>query len=174
VATGLQVTPAVWFPLLDAKLTWGQIADRSANAVRPGGTFNLSTRLRPLAALELETTASTAWLRLGGQRTYSETALRLLAVWHFNAQHNLRAIVDSTSLRRLQERDASGGVAVAADRSTGSTQSLTYAWRESAGTVLYVGASTARQGGSSSPRSSEMFVKLQVDMDEALDRWRRR
>jgi Domain of unknown function (DUF5916) len=173
LATGLLFTPAAWFPMLDAKLTWGQIADRSATAVRPGGTFNLTTKLRPLASLELETTASTAWLRANGQRTYGETALQLLAVWHFNAQHNLRAIVDSTSLRRLQERDASGAVAVAADRSTGSTQSLTYAWRESAGTVLYVGASSSRQGGSS-PRSSEMFVKLQVDMDEALERWRRR
>ncbi len=177
LASGLMFTPAAWFPLFNARVNLGRIADTTASQVRPGGTFNLTTKLRPLAALELETTANTAWLQANGKRTYSETALQLLAVWHFNAQHNLRAIVDSTSLRRLAEPGLNGAAGVQAQRSKGSTQSLTYAWRESAGTVLYVGASSARQtsqGSSSAPRSQELFVKLQVDMDEALERWRRK
>jgi hypothetical protein len=41
------------------------------------------------------------------------------------------------------------------------TESLTYAWRRSAGTQLYIGATRARPG-----RAAEAFVKLQFDADE--------
>jgi len=52
--------------------------------------------------MEFETTANTAWLDSGDQRVCTETARRLLAVWHSNARRNLRAIVDRT----LQEPTA--------------------------------------------------------------------
>jgi hypothetical protein len=58
---------------------------------------------------------------------------------------------------------------VQAQRYRSSTFSLTYGWRESSGTVLYVGASHARQheAGLALPRTTEVFVKLQLDLDEA-------
>ena len=173
VATGVVYTPAPWFPFLDGKLTLGRKADTVAGEVRPGGTFSLTAKLRPLRQLEFETTANTAWLNDSGQRAYTETALRLLGVWHFNARHNLRAIVDRTSLARRAEAPTAGRSAVLAERGTGLTSSLTYAWRESAGTLLYVGASAESRGPGPGPRSAEMFVKLQVDMDEARG-WLRR
>jgi hypothetical protein len=160
VASGLVMTPAAWFPILDTKLQLGRIADTVANQARPGGSFRLTTKLRPLAALEFEGTGNTAWLRGGHSPAYSETALQALAVWHFDARHNLRAILASTQFKRGAERNKS------------LTQSLTYAWRQSSGTVLYVGASSARRGISPVQRSSEAFVKLQVDVDEALQRIR--
>ena len=162
VATGLVVTPATWFPMLDTKLIWGQRADTVANDVRPGGSFRLLAKLRPLPRLEVETLADTAWLRQGGERSYAETALQGLAVWHFNARHNLRAIVERKSLSRQVQ-----GMPEVAQRREGETVSLTYGWRESAGTVLYVGYSQARNLLRASDRSQELFVKLQLDVDEA-------
>ena len=44
--------------------------------------------------------------------------------------------------------------------------SLTYTWRRSSGTVLYLGASRAQEAGGPR-RSSEAFLKLQFDVDEA-------
>ena len=167
LATGMVITPARWFPLLDTKLTLGDLADTQANQARPGGTFRVMARLRPLARLEFETTASTAWLKHQGRTTYSESALQTLGVWHFNAQHNLRVIVQRRLLRRLAEADANGQPAVEAARSAGLTTSLTYTWRQSAGTLLYVGATSRESGAGSVARNSEAFVKLQVDVDEA-------
>ncbi len=173
IATGGVYTPAPWFPFLDGKLTLGRLADTVAGEVRPGGTFRITAKLRPMRQMEFESSANTAWLDSAGHRTYTETALRLLAVWHFNARHNLRAIVDRTSLTRRAEAPTGGRPAVSAERGTGLTSSLTYAWRESAGTLLYVGASAARRGPGAGSRSQEMFVKLQVDADEAHRWWRR-
>ena len=169
LATGLVMTPARWFPMLDTKLVWGQLADTQAGDVRPGGSFRLLAKLRPLSHLELETTANTAWLRRDGQRSYAETAVQGLAVWHFNARHNLRAIVERTSLSRQAE-----GAQVPLQRSKDGTVSVTYGWRESAGTRLYVGYSRARNALVSGHHSQELYLKLQVDVDEARSLLRRR
>lgn len=173
IATGVVFTPAPWFPFLDGKLTLGRLADTVAGVVRPGGTLRITAKLRPLRPMEFESSANTAWLESAGQRMYTETALRLLAVWHFSARHNLRAIIDRTSLSRRGESSSDGRPAVKAERGTGLTSSLTYAWRESTGTLLYVGASAARRGPGTGSRSQELFLKLQLDADEAQRWWRR-
>jgi hypothetical protein len=172
VATGVVFTPARWFPLLDAKLELGKKADTAANEARPGGTFRLSAKLRPLARLEFEPSVSSAWLKHGGQRVYAETAAQALAVWHFDARHNLRVILERTTLDRRAESFADGRAPVRAQKSDGQTTSVTYTWRESAGSVLYVGASSSRQGPGSSGRDTEVFVKFQVDVDELRARLR--
>jgi hypothetical protein len=156
-------TPAAWFPLLEGKLVLGQLADTAANRVRPGGNTRWALRLRPLSAWELEASTTAAWLRNAGPLAYRETATQLLAVWHFNARHTLRGIVQATALDRRSE----SGVAAARDR--GRVSSLTYTWRESAGTLLYVGASLSRQQAATAEatRSQEFFVKLQFDLGEA-------
>ncbi len=159
IASGLVMTPAEWFPLIDANVSVGRLADAVAGEVRPGLRLNLSGKLRPLRALELEPSLQTAWLRDGGRRSYSETASQLLAVWHFDAQHNLRAIVQRRALDRV------AAVEAAAERGRTRTASLTYTWRRSSGTVLYLGASRAQEAPGQ--RSSEAFVKLQLDVDEA-------
>jgi hypothetical protein len=51
-----------------------------------------------------------------------------------------------------------------------TAQSLTYAWRRSAGTVLYIGATRGSVGLPLTPsRSTEFFAKLQFDLNEL--RW---
>ena len=98
--------------------------------MRRSGRVNLSARLRPLRALELEPCINLAWLDRDATRTCRVTAQQWLAVWHFDARHKLRAIVQRSAL----DRRAEPGV-TAAD-SLSRTESLTYSWRHGAGTRL--------------------------------------
>jgi hypothetical protein len=159
LASGLAVSPAPWFPLLDTDFNIGRLADTVAGEVRPGLRWNLTAKLRPMSHLEAEATLSTAWLKNDGAKVYRETALQTLVVWHFDASHNLRAIVQSSSLDRRAE--VSRSIAAQHDRSRAG--SLTYTWRHSAGTMLYVGGGQARSGDG--PVTREVFVKLQFDTD---------
>ena len=158
VETGLVMTPARWFPLLETTLASGRLADTQAEVVRPGLRWNTTAWLRPLPRLELEPSVSVAWLKQDGTRMYRETVAQALAVWHFDARHNLRAIWQRVALDRRAE------ATVEAQRERSSVGSLTYTWRHSAGTLLYVGASRARAGDA--PAATEAFVKLQFDTEE--------
>jgi hypothetical protein len=169
VNLGLVMTPAPWFPLVDTSMDIGRLADTVAGApvagvpqglVRRGARFNWSGRLRPLPALELEPRVNTAWLYRDGQLTYRETAQQWLAVWHFNAQQNLRAIIQRSVLDRRAESFVS-----ATDALT-RTESLTYAWRLGAGTRVYLGASRTRDGRTSPSGTTEAFLKLEMDADD--------
>nr|MBP7666144.1 carbohydrate binding family 9 domain-containing protein [Burkholderiaceae bacterium] len=126
LAAGLTVTPALWAPLLNAELKLGRLADVAGDVPRPGGQVQVSLTTRPLPRLELEPRLGHGWLRLGGRALYAESAHQLLARWHFSATQSLRAIVRYTATER-------NGATL--DQAT--TGSLTWAWRESAGTVLY-------------------------------------
>ena len=53
----------------------------------------------------------------------------------------------------------------------GRNVSLTWSWRLSAGTRVYVGASDARSGIGATQRTREAFVKLQADLDDARSAW---
>lgn len=158
VATGLVMTPAPWMPLIDTSIEAGRLADTGAGVVRDGARLFLSAKLRPLRALEVEPTIRHAWLdsETGG-KAYRETAQQWLAVWHFDARHTLRAILQRSS----SERPAVSGSA-----SLTRTESLTYAWRHSAGTRLYVGATRTREGRSDPARTTEAFVKIELDADD--------
>ena len=169
--TGLIVSPASWAPLLNTELQIGRLADVAANRVRPGGKASLTLSTRPLPRLELEPSLFYAWLRPGGERVYAEAAHQVLARWHFSPQQTLRAIVQYTALDRRAEPARSSLPAVGAQHSAGTTGSLTWAWRQSAGTVLYLGAARSRSGVQAVSRSNELFIKLQVDADEVLRRF---
>ena len=155
-------TLAQSIPLFDTLLTLGKLADVTAGVVRPGGQINMSLSTRPFAAIELEPSVWAAWLKNGSLLAYRETASQLLGVWHFDARQNLRLILQRSTVDRKAE------AGVAADRESGLTTSLTYAFRRSMGTVLYVGATRSHSGVGSQniARGTEAFVKLQVDVDE--------
>lgn len=164
LSTGLAVTPAPWAPLLEADLKLGRLADVAGDRPRPGGQLELAVNTRLLPRLELEPRLGYGWLRQDGQALYAESAHQLLARWYFSPRQSLRAIVRHTSTER------SGATQ---DRAT--TGSLTWAWRASAGTVLYLGAARSRDGVGGAlggqRRSNEAFVKLQVDVAELRNRW---
>ena len=156
-------TLASWAPLFDATLALGKLADVSAGQVRPGGQLNLSMSTRPFAAIEIEPSVWAAWLKNGRLLAYRETASQLLGVWHIDARQKLRLILQRSTVDRKGEPGIVG-----ADRESGLTSSLTYAFRRSMGTVLYVGATHSHNGvgRENISRGTEAFVKLQVDVDE--------
>jgi hypothetical protein len=155
-------TPAKWIPLMDVNVSVGHIGDMIANQVRPGVRASFMVRTRPLKQFEVEPSISYATLYRDGNQTYRETAGQLKSIWFFDASSSIRLIVQRTLLDRLPES------AVAEEHDRGKVASLTYTWRKSMGTVLYVGASVSK-GRFPLPalsRGSEVFVKLQFDYDE--------
>ncbi len=170
LSTGLVMTPARWMPLLDVSLDAGRLADTAAGdavdgvprgEVRRGARLNASARLRPHAALEVEPRLSQAWLDSAGERRYDEQAWRWLVVWHWDARQSLRLIAQRNRLQRLAEATAG------AFDSRGHTESLTYAFRYSAGSRIYLGA-TRQRSGQGSPAREELFLKLELDADDAM------
>ncbi|HEY8047734.1 MAG TPA: carbohydrate binding family 9 domain-containing protein [Ramlibacter sp.] len=155
-------TPVSWIPLIDSNLAIGRLGDMLANEVRPGARLNLMVRTRPIKQFEIEPHISYANLYRDGRQTYRETEVQINAIWFFDTRRSLRLIVQRQLLDRLPE----AGVAEEHDR--GKVASLTYTWRQSMGTVLYVGASVSK-GSFPLPqlsRGTEAFVKLQFDYDE--------
>ena len=56
-------------------------------------------------------------------------------------------------------------------RDSNHVESLTYTWRQSSGTVVYLGASRWRTRAGYSSQGSEAFLKLQFDVDEMRARF---
>jgi hypothetical protein len=151
---GFVFTPSPWWNFAEVNLSAGRKVDAGEGIVRDGRDLYVYSRVRPLPSLELEPSWSLARLDGEGRPAFRETAGQLLAVWHLGPRNHLRAILQRSTLER-------GGVEAAPSR----TVSLTWSLRRSAGTVLYVGASRADDGGTP---VREAFVKLQVDVDEVL------
>ena len=159
---------ASWAPRVSFEFDRGQLADYAANQVRSGQRAKIRATLRPLARLELLPTWSLAQIKTpSGGNTYRETAVQMLAVWHLAPQQTLRLIVQRSQLDRSAE--PLRGVEPYVGR--GQSDSLTYTWRRSAGTTYYLGASRGSSGAGPDPsRSTELFAKMQIDLDE----WRSR
>ncbi len=157
---------ARWAPSVSVELDHGRLADVTAVAVRPGQRLALTATLRPLSHLELLPTLS--WARIdadAGPGSYRESAAQVLAIWHLAPQQTLRAIVQ----RRGANRVAEPTLAIVGYQDRRRADSLTYSWRRSVGSTLYVGANRTVNG--TNPvltRATELFVKLQVD---APERW---
>jgi hypothetical protein len=168
VETGLVFSPASWFPLFNSELEIGRLADTQAVTTRRGLRWTITPTLRPLKPLELEPRLSLGVLREGGRSTYRESALQWLAVWHFDARHTLRAIVQRSHLTRRAE---TAPVAVDGVDARDRVTTLTYAWRRSAGTVVYVGGTRAEAVSPVPSRTHELFLKVQFDADEVRGAW---
>ena len=159
-------TPARWMPFFEVQARHGRVVDVEADRLRKGGDATVIVTMRPHARLELEPRGSYLWYDgEHGRWAYRETTAQLLSVWHFDARQTLRAIVQRTT------RDRRAEPALAAYGSADTTGSLTYAYRQSSGTVLYVGAARSREGADRPHRGTEFFVKLQVDVDELRRRF---
>jgi hypothetical protein len=158
------ITPAEWMPFVELSGRVGRVVDVEADRLRQGGDATLVVTMRPHARLELEPQGSYKWSSERGLRMYRETTAQVLAVWHFDARQTLRAILQ----RQTIDRRAEPGLA--AGRWADSTGSLTYAYRQSSGSVLYVGAARSRPGAHQPTRGTEFFIKLQVDVDEVRRR----
>jgi hypothetical protein len=153
----VQGTVAASVPLAQVWFDAGRMVDVTAGTdgrVVPGRKLGFDVQTRPLPWLELQPRLETAVLDNPIEGRYREAAAQLLGIWHVAANRSLRLILQ----RQTFERQGS-------DKLAETAQSLTYTWRRSAGTVLYVGAT---RGGAAAlgvrDRSTEVFVKGQVDL----------
>lgn len=157
----LQGTPVQAVPLAHVWLDVGRMADVSAGVdgrVVRGRKYGFDVQMRPLPWLELQPRLDVVDLDNPVEGRLRETAAQLLGIAHLGPRQTLRLILQRQAVDRAGTKDAE------------TAQSLTYAWRRSAGTVLYLGATRGSVGLPLTPsRSSEVFAKLQVDVDE----WRR-
>jgi len=157
-----QGTPVQWMPLAEAWFDTGRMADVLAGTtgrVVSGRKFGFDVQMRPLPRLELQPRLDAVVLDNAVEGRWRETAAQLLAIWHVAARQSVRVILQRHSFERA-------GV----DKQAETAQSLTYTWRRSAGTVLYVGATRGSVGLPVTPsRSTELFAKLQFDVSEL--RW---
>jgi hypothetical protein len=154
-------TLGTWAPLAEVWLDTGRMADVLAGTtgrVVPGHKLGVEIQSRLLPRLELHPRVETVVFNNPVEGHYRETASQLLGIWHIAAQQTLRLILQRHSYGRDGDVQAE------------TAKSLTYAWRRSAGTVLYLGATRGDTGLPAMPsRSTEVFAKLQLDVDE----WRR-
>jgi hypothetical protein len=160
-------SPARWLPYIETEWDIGKLADVEASRLRSGFKGRVYARLRPLARLELEPSLNRLALLNsgGGGNALTETATQLLAIWHLAPKQSLRLIAQSTRFNRAADATAN----LVADSGRRSTQSLTYAWRQSAGSVLYAGATRADAGTQPTRAlANEVFVKWQADVGEWL------
>lgn len=157
----LQGTVAEAVPLAQVWFDAGRLVDVTAGAdgrVVRGHKIGFDVQTRPLPWLELQPRFERVSLTNPIEGRYRETATQLLGIWHLAARQTIRLILQRQSFER------------AGDAQAETAQSLTYTWRRSAGTVLYVGATRGSIGLPTTPsKSSEVFVKLQADVGE----WRR-
>jgi hypothetical protein len=153
VTSGVLLTPAPWWNFADARLTAGRMVDVGTGTVRSGGRLSLRSQLRALPWLEIEPTWELARLTGAGAPGYRESAAQLLAIAHLGPRSHLRAILQHARSERGASRPPAS-----------TTQSLTWAWRPSSGTVMYLGGTRADDGAAA---TREVFVKLQLDMAEA-------
>lgn len=158
----VQGTLAQSIPLAQAWFDTGRLVDVTAGLdgrlVR-GRKFGFDVQTRPLPWLELQPRLEAVVLDNAVEGRYREAASQLLAIWHLAANRSLRLIL------QRQEVERAGAVL-----QSEKAQSLTYTWRRSAGTVLYVGVTRGSVGWPALPsRGTEAFVKLQADVGE----WRR-
>ncbi len=149
---GFVFTPAPWWNFAELDFKIGQRADAREGLVRRGRELSLYAQLRPLPFLELEPRWNMARLDGAQRPAYRETAAQGLVVWHLGARQYLRAIVQRSTLQRGDVREPAS-----------HTTSLTWSYRHSPGTVVYLGMTRAREGGAA---VREAFVKLQVDADD--------
>jgi hypothetical protein len=158
----VQGTVGPSIPLAQLWFDTGRMVDVMAGLdgrVVRGRKYGFDVQTRPLPWLELQPRLDAVVLDNPVEGRYREAAAQLLGIWHLAANRSVRLILQ----RQRFERAGS-------DKLAETAQSLTYTWRRSAGTVLYVGATRGSVGLPLTPsRSSEAFVKLQVDAGE----WRR-
>jgi hypothetical protein len=154
----VQGTLAQSVPLAQLWFDTGRLVDVTAGPdgrVVRGRKIGFDVQTRPWPWLELQPRLEVVSLDNAVEGRYREAAAQLLGVWHLAASRSVRLILQRQSFER------------AGDSQSESAQSLTYTWRRSAGSVLYVGATRGRIGMPLAPsQSTELFVKLQADVGE--------
>lgn len=137
--------PFPWFSRLFAETAFGDRVDVSNNRVGRGVYYSIQANVRPHPRAEIEYRIDNDFIDSlvsveGSKRVLAQRVQQLLAIWHFSARDSVRAIYQSTAIRRapsLWEQPVSA-------RENSETVSIVYGHRRGIGTNFYVGATFAR------------------------------
>jgi hypothetical protein len=165
----VESNPFDWFSKLYSEVAVGDRVDVANNRVGRGYFVTLQANVRPHARAELEYRIDNDVIESkepveGSKRILGQRAQQLLAIWHFTARDSLRAIVQSSWVKRapsLWESPVS-------PREKTDTLSLVYGHRRGIGFTAYVGATVARAYDAAtgiSRTQAELFAKGSYTFD---------
>jgi hypothetical protein len=155
---GMETTPWPWLARLKLEGSWGRQLDSERDRVGLGGWWALqaSTRWALPGGHTLELDPVFTGHHIGAQGPHGaldDRGLRLLALWHWDAQRSLRAIV--------QDERASRGASADAPAGTERSQHRSVMWRQRLGPQWAISLGLQTDRASHMPKRQEAFVKLQ-------------
>ncbi|HUL55792.1 MAG TPA: DUF5916 domain-containing protein [Usitatibacter sp.] len=145
VYAAIDSNPASWFSRFYAEYAYGDRVDVANNRVGKGAAFSVIANLRPHPRAEVEYQLSGDYIDSleaveGSPRILTERAQQLLVYWHFTARDSLRAIYQTSFIRRAP----SLWQQPVAARENYDTVSLVYGHRPTISTNFYVGMNWSR------------------------------
>ena len=160
----IESNPFPWLARVYAEIALGDRLDVSNNRIGTGYFYSIQANARPHPRAELEYRIDNDVIDakesvVGSKRIITQRAQQLLAIWHFSARDSVRAILQSSFVRRASSLWEDPTVS---HRETREAISLVYGHRRGLGVALYVGASLSRQRDEDAGLSrdlSEVFVK---------------
>jgi hypothetical protein len=165
----VESNPFPWFAKLFTELAFGDRLDVANNRIGKGSFFSFQASIRPHARAELEYRLDNDIVDsrdavIGSKRIVHQRAQQLISIWHLSAQDSVRAIWQSSFVRRspsLWEQPVS-------HHEASETLSLVYGHRRGLGVTFYVGAnfSRLRDPDSALKRdNAELFAKASWTFD---------
>ena len=131
----LKATPSMMLPTVTLDGTFGQRVDYMNVRVGRGGSFTLTSAIRPTTHLELAANINREWLVVGTSRLYAADIDRLKATYVFNARSLARIVAQRSNV----DRTASLYVDTVSPRDGDLTISALYGYRVNWQTTFYIG-----------------------------------
>jgi uncharacterized protein DUF5916 len=131
----LKATPAMRLPTVTLDGTFGQRVDYMNVRIGHGGSFVLTSSLRPTAHLELAASINREWLNVNSEQLYAADIDRLKATYVFSARSLARIIVQRGNVDRTAQLYA----AAVSPRDGDLALSALYGYRLNWQTTFYIG-----------------------------------
>src|SRR5437867_2351191 len=131
----LKATPSMLLPTVTLDGSFGQRVDYMNVRIGHGGSFTLTSSIRPTTHLELAANINREWLDVGGSRLYNADINRLKATYVFNARSLARIVAQRSNVDRTARLYA----AAVSPRDGDLTLSALYGYRVNWQTTFYVG-----------------------------------
>ena len=130
-----KATPSMLLPTITLDGVFGQRVDYVNVRIGHGGSFTLTSSLRPTAHLELAANISREWLDIRGRRLYDADIDRLKATYVFNARSLARIVAQHSNVDRSTRMYTDA----VSPRDGDLTLSALYGYRVNWQTTFYIG-----------------------------------
>ncbi len=96
----MKATPSMALPTITLDGTFGERVDYMNARVGRGGSFTLTSSIRPTTHLELAASVNREWLNVGAGQLYAADIDRLKAIYVFNARSLMRIVAQRSNVDR--------------------------------------------------------------------------